>query len=106
MFRLTEVELSKPRIESVAELASTIALPVVGDLAKCRDAGAGGAGAKTKRRFLTPARLQIVTNVAEGFVLVAASACLISVAIDPSLAREVLADPFGTLAEVMGRCGA
>jgi hypothetical protein len=105
MFRVTAVELVKPRIKSAAELASVIALPVIGDLAKCRDAAAGGSSVKT-RRFLTPARLRIMTTVAEGFVAVAASACLISVAIDPSLAREVLADPFGTLAEVMGRCGA
>jgi hypothetical protein len=106
MFRVTAVESSKQRIESSAELASAIALPVVGDLAKCREVGADGPSVKTRRQFLTPARLRIVTTVAEGFVAVAASACLISVAIDPSLAREVLADPFGTLAEVMGRCGA
>src|SRR5262245_20274961 len=106
MFRVTAVESTKPRIESVAELASAIALPVIGDLEKCREVGACKTNVKTRRRFLTPARLRIVTTLAEGFVAVAASACLISVAIDPSLAREVLADPFGTLAEVMGRCGA
>ncbi len=84
------------------ELASAVVLPVLGDLTGNRESGARNRG----RKWITPARLRIVTTVAEGFVVVAAGACLISVAIDPSLAREVLADPFGTLSEVMGRFGA
>jgi hypothetical protein len=103
MFRLTAVELVRSRIESSAELASGVGLPVIGDLSKCLNPAAGK---QAGRRFLTPARLRIVTTAAEGFVAVAAAACLVSVAIDPSLAREVLADPFGTLSEVIGRFGA
>jgi len=107
MFRVTAVELVKPRIESASELASAVGLPVVSDLKGIRKSGLGTKKATERgRKWITPRTLQIVTTIAEGFVAVAASACLISVAMDPSLAREVLADPFGTLAEVMGRCGA
>jgi hypothetical protein len=107
MFRVTSVELVKPRIESSQELASAVGLPVVSDLKGIRKSGAGNKKATVRgRKWITPHRLQIATTIAEGFVAVAAGACLVSVAIDPSLAREVLADPFGTLAEVMGRCGA
>jgi hypothetical protein len=107
MFRVTAVELAKPRIESADDLANAVALPVVGNLQGNRELGAGNRGtAPVGRKWITPRRLQIATTVAEGFVAVAAGACLISVAIDPSLAREVLADPFGTLSEVIGRFGA
>ncbi len=107
MFRVTAIELVKPRIESADELVKAIALPVIGDL---HGNGSSGVGTRSmaghRWKWITPRRLQIATSVAECFVAVAAGACLISVAIDPSLAREVLADPFGTLSEVMGRFGA
>src|SRR4029079_12802733 len=102
MFRVTAIELVKVRIETVGELASAIALPVVGYFQGSRELGIASNAAKLPRwKWITPQRLKVVTAVAEGFVAVAAGACLISVAIDPTLAREVLADPFGTLSEVM-----
>jgi len=104
MFRVTAIESSKPRIESADELGKTMALPLVGNLAGCREAD--GRSPAYSKRWITPARLRIVSHAAEAFVALAAGACLISVVIDPSLAREVLADPFGTLSEVMGRFGA
>lgn len=104
MFRVTAVESVGPKIESAAELGGAITLPVVADLQPLRADGQK----KVSRgwQLVTPARLRMVTTVAEAFVAVAAGACLVSVVIDPSLGREVLADPFGTLSEVLGRCGA
>jgi hypothetical protein len=41
--------------------------------------------------------------MAEIVVAIAALACLLAIAFEPSLARQVLADPFGALSEVLGR---
>src|SRR5207249_1651392 len=106
MFRLTTVELVKPKIVSVSDLSSVLGLPVIANL----PADAGNAASSGRRiatsgwKLFTPRRLQVITYCAEGFVAIATGACLLSVMIDPSLVREVLADPFGTLSEVVGRC--
>jgi hypothetical protein len=73
-------------------------LPVVGNLLKLR-AVAG----KLRRRLLTPERVRVASHAAEAIVALAVVACLASIAMEPSLARQVLADPFGTLSEVLGR---
>ena len=39
----------------------------------------------------------------EGVVAIAASACLVAMLVEPSLARQVASDPFGTLSEVLER---
>jgi hypothetical protein len=99
MFQLTAMELVGIKIGSTEQLAKALGVPVL--------ASRPATAYKTSTqgwRLVTPQRLQAATYLAEGFVAIAAGACLISVMIDPSLAREVLADPFGTLSEVVGRC--
>lgn len=51
-------------------------------------------------------RTRAVVLVAEVIVAVAAGACVLSVAMEPALAAQVLADPFGALSEVIGRWSA
>jgi hypothetical protein len=47
--------------------------------------------------------VRLASHAAEAIVALAVVACLASIAMEPSLARQVLADPFGTLSEVLGR---
>jgi hypothetical protein len=47
--------------------------------------------------------VQVVLYAAEAVVVIAVAACLVAMLVEPSLARQVLADPFGTLSEVIGR---
>jgi hypothetical protein len=112
MFRATAVNLIQPKIEFLADLTDVLELPVVGDLgvaAGLENQNSDGTPKMARplmARVVTPGNLRLVTYGAEALVAVAAGACLLSVAIDPPLARQVLTDPFGTLAEVMGRFGA
>ena len=106
MFRVTTIELLAPRVTSASELSRLLGLPVLGTLNASALSNARGRSTSpaTSWQIFSPRRLQLLTYGAEGFVAIAAGACLLSVMIDPSLAREVLADPFGTLSEVLGRC--
>jgi hypothetical protein len=106
MFRLTAVELLAARVTSVGDLNKLLGLPVVGTVTANVLSECPGRPTRPARvwQIFSPRRLQLLTYGAEGFVAIAAGACLVSVMIDPSLAREVLADPFGTLSEVLGRC--
>jgi hypothetical protein len=111
MFRVTAIELLASRVTSASELSRLLGLPVLGTLSAATispNAISNRPGRSTRPatswQILSPGRLQLLTYGAEGFVAIAAGACLLSVMIDPSLAREVLADPFGTLSEVLGRC--
>lgn len=88
------------RIDSAGLLASTLELPVVGNLVAIRDSAR-----QLRRKWLTAARLNWILYGSEIVIGVAVMACLGSIAVEPSLARQVLADPFGTLSEVMGRIG-
>jgi hypothetical protein len=98
VFRSASGEPCTPKIGSTGELASALELPVVGNLLKLR-----AAAGKLRRRLFTPERARLASHVAEAIVAVAVVACLASIAMEPTLARQVLADPFGTLSEVLGR---
>ena len=98
VFRAARCESASPKIGSAAELASAMELPVVGNLAALRQATI-----KIRRRVLTPGRLKILMHLGEAVIGLAVAACLVSIVVEPSLARQVLADPFGTLSEVLGR---
>jgi hypothetical protein len=97
-FRSASGEPCTPKIASTRELASALELPVVGNLSKLRTVAE-----KLRRRLLTPTRVRLLSHVAEAVVALAVLACLASIAMEPTLARQVLADPFGTLSEVLGR---
>jgi hypothetical protein len=88
------------KIDSASLLASTLELPVVGNLLAIRDSAR-----QLRRKWLSAARLNWILYGSEIVIGVAVMACLGSIAVEPSLARQVLADPFGTLSEVLGRIG-
>jgi hypothetical protein len=98
VFRSASGEPCTPKIGSTGELASALELPVIGNLLKLR-----AAAGKLRRRLLTPERVRLASHVAEAIVALAVVACLASITMEPTLARQVLADPFGTLSEVLGR---
>jgi hypothetical protein len=98
MFRGSAALVLPPRLESPAQLASALELPVIGNTAHLR-----GAAAPTSWRMLTPGRVRALAHVSEAIVALAVAACLLAILVDPSLARQVVADPFGTLSEVIGR---
>jgi hypothetical protein len=101
VFRAAAVELSLPAIQSPAELASALELPVVGNLTHLR----ATAVRRMPWRLLAPGRVRILVQLADIVIAIAVGACLLSVAVEPGLVRQVIADPFGTLSEVMGRFG-
>jgi hypothetical protein len=100
IFRAAACQPASPKIESTRELASALELPVVGNLSSLR-----AAAGRIRRRLLTPGRLKIVMHASEVIVGLAVAACLVSIVLEPALSRQVLADPFGTLSEVIGRMG-
>jgi len=100
MFRGSAALVLPPKIETAAELASALEIPVVGSTAALRKATA-----RIKQRIFTAGRVRAVSHLAEAIVAAAVVACLLSIAVEPPLARQVLSDPFGTLSEVIGRFG-
>jgi hypothetical protein len=98
IFRAAADDGCVAKIDSAGLLASTLELPVVGNLLAMRTAAR-----QIRRRWLNAARLSWVLYGSEIVIGVAVMACLGSIAVEPSLARQVLADPFGTLSEVLGR---
>src|SRR5260221_4207268 len=71
-------------IETATELASTLELPVVGNMTALREAAA-----RMRRRVLTPKRVRPIVQGAEITVLIAVCACFVATAFEPSLARQV-----------------
>lgn len=100
VFRATGSEGCATAIQSASELASALELPVIANLSGIREQPR-----KRGWRLLTPPRLRAVVGGGEAVLVIAVAACLLSIAIEPSLARQVLADPFGALSEVLGRFG-
>jgi hypothetical protein len=100
VFRAAAADGCSSTIRTPADLASAIELPVAGNLSAVL-----GHPAKRGPRLLTPARLKRVVNAGEAVLAIAVGACLLSIAIEPTLAPQVLADPFGALSEVLGRFG-
>ena len=99
-FRASRNDLGESTLRSATELASSLELPVVANLAYLR-----GFKVTMVRRLFSPRRLQVAVRLADAVVALAVVACLVSIAIEPTLARQVLADPFGALSEVLGRFG-
>jgi hypothetical protein len=100
MFRAAGPAFRPKKIETTAELASALEIPILGNTSQLRTAAF-----QLRGRLLTPARVRAILFGAEGVVVVAVAACLVAIAVEPALARQVLADPFGTLSEVLGRFG-
>ena len=98
MFRTSAVAVLPPKLESAGELAAALEIPVIGNTSRLRTAAA-----RIRRRLLTPATVHLAAHLAEGVIALAIAACLISIVIEPTLAGQVAADPFGTLSEVIGR---
>jgi hypothetical protein len=98
MFRASAVAVVPPRIHSASELAAALEIPVIGNASRLRTAAD-----RIRQRLLKPAYVLLVGHLAEGVIALAAVACILSIAVEPTLAGQVVADPFGTLSEVMGR---
>jgi hypothetical protein len=98
MFRASAAAVAPRRIETTGELASALELPVVADVLSLR-----GTARLIRRRWLSPPRVWGIVRLAEVVIAVAVAACIISIAVEPSLSSQVVADPFGTLSEVIGR---
>lgn len=96
MFRASAESLEK-KIYSTSELATTLEIPVIGNIAKRRR------DVMDPWQRWKPAGVRSVTHFAEGAICIAVVACLVSVSVEPSLGQQVLADPFGALSEVVGR---
>jgi hypothetical protein len=100
MFRGSAVVVQPVKIESASELASVLEIPVIGNLTAMRKAAA-----RLQWRLFTAGRVRVLVHGAEAIVGLAMLACLLAIVVEPSLARQVAADPFGTLSEVIGRLG-
>jgi hypothetical protein len=100
IFRAAEGDGCVAKIDTTGVLASSLELPVIGNLLALRDAAR-----RMRQRFLTPRRLHYIVLASEIVVGFAVLACLGAIFCDPALVRQVLADPFGTLSEVAGRFG-
>jgi hypothetical protein len=98
VFRAAKAAVEPPTINSTGELASVLELPVLADTLALR-----GTAVRTTFRLLTPKRVRAIVRLSELVVAAAVAACLVSVAVEPALSRQVAADPFGTLSEVIGR---
>jgi hypothetical protein len=98
MFRASAAAVAPRRIETTGELASVLELPVVADVLSLRSTAPSH-----RRRWLSPPRVGAIVRLAEVVIAVAVAACVISIAVEPSLSSQVVADPFGTLSEVIGR---
>jgi hypothetical protein len=98
MFRASAVAVMPPTIQSAGELAAALEIPVIGNAARLRTAAA-----RIRQRLLKPAYVKLAGHLAEAVIALAAAACIVSIVVEPTLAGQVLADPFGTLSEVMGR---
>jgi hypothetical protein len=98
MFRASSAAVLPPKIQTARELAAVLEIPVIGSAASLRTAAA-----RLRQRLFKPVYVRLAGHLAEGVLALAAVACLISITVEPTLASQVLADPFGTLSEVMGR---
>jgi len=98
MFRASSAAVLPPKIQTARELAAVLEIPVIGSAASLRTAAA-----RLRQRLFKPVYVRLAGHLAEGVLALAAAACLISITVEPTLASQVLADPFGTLSEVMGR---
>jgi hypothetical protein len=98
MYRTTRTIAGPQTIETTAELASALELPVVGNTSRARQSAA-----TLRRRAVARRIVPVLVWLAEGVVVLAAAACLISMAVEPSLVRQVVSDPLGTMSEVIGR---
>ena len=99
VFRGSAVAVVPQKIGSAGELASALELPVIGHVAGLRRSAA------RQWRLFTATRVQVLVRGAELIVAAAVLGCLLSICVEPTLARQVLADPFGALSEVLGRAG-
>jgi hypothetical protein len=97
MFRTAAAMGQQQRIETTSQLASVLKLPQVGNTSMLRSNWRSG------WRLVTPGRMRVVVYLCEAVVATAVVACLVAIAAEPPLVRQVFVDPFGTLSEVMGR---
>jgi PII-like signaling protein len=100
IFRAAEGDGCVAKIHTTSVLASSLELPVIGNLLAMREAAR-----QMRQKFLTPQRLHYVVVASEVVVGIAALACAGAIFCEPALARQVVADPFGALSEVVGRFG-
>jgi hypothetical protein len=100
IFRAAEGDGCVAKIDTTGMLASSLELPVIGNLLTLRDAAR-----QMRQRFLSPRRLFYIVTGSEIVIAIAVLACLGAIFCEPTLARQVVADPFGTLSEVAGRFG-
>ncbi len=98
MFRASAVAVLPPKLQSTGELAAALEIPVIGNTSRLRTAAA-----RIRQRLLKPASVHLAVRLAEAVIALAVAACIVSIVVEPTLAGQVIADPFGTLSEVIGR---
>jgi hypothetical protein len=97
-FRASSVLVAALRIKTTAELATLLELPVVGNATAARTSTV-----PIENFGRSTLYLRLITHAGELVLVLAVLACLLSIALEPSLAAQVIADPLGTLSEVIGR---
>jgi hypothetical protein len=98
MFRATRV-LAWPRLlQTASDLAAALPVPLVG-----RDPLASSLGVPAPRALITPARVRLVTKIAEAILLIILAVCVGAIFLDPTLALQFTDDPLGVLSEIFGR---
>jgi hypothetical protein len=102
MFRATRVLDAPLLLQTAGELASALPIPLVG---RARLPGARrGAPSQGRSAIVTPPRVRLVTALAEAMLLTILGVCLVVIALDTTLIGQFANDPFGVLAEIVGRC--
>jgi hypothetical protein len=98
LFRAAGAASHPQCIQTTAQLAGALELPVVGEIRSLRSAAW-----RFPIQWLAARSVTLSLFASEAAVAVAAGACVVAMLIEPSLARQVVADPFGTLSEVLER---
>lgn len=98
MFRVTRVLVEPALLATTTDLARALPIPFVGQAPSPIKPG------RSKlQRWITPARVQLLTRMAEMWLAAIVVTCLAAACLDPSLGSQFAADPLGVLSEIVGR---
>jgi len=98
MFRATTVLTGPQMLSTTTDVSRALPIPLIGQspaLIRPRKATPG--------RWITPARVWLVTRAAEIWLIALVALCAAVMCFDHSLAGQFAADPFGVLSEIIGR---
>lgn len=98
ILRASATAVTPAKILTTGELASVLEMPVLADVLTLRTTAF-----RIRHTLLSAPRVRAIVHFAEFVIAVAVIACLVSIAVEPSLSKQVIDDPFGALSEVIGR---